>query len=65
MTEDRKEKTGERELRQSLEKAVPQPEQLPEGPDENPLSQQVRESTKKRQPGPGQSTFEGGDEVEK
>lgn len=56
---------GNPKLRESVEKAVPQPEKLPRGPDENPLSEQVRETTEKRQPGPGRTTFEGGDEVEK
>ena len=51
---------SERLLQNSVDEAVPEPERLPEGFDENPISRHVADAAT---PGPGESTFEGGDRV--
>ncbi len=51
-------------LRRSVENAVPKAEQLPTGPDENPISERVREAGEDPKPSPGDLTVQGGDRVE-
>jgi hypothetical protein len=50
-------------LQRSVDKAVPEDEKLPNRAGENPLSQQVKKSTERRDPEPGDSTLQGGDTV--
>ena len=40
-------------------------EQLPRGAEENPLSQHLEDAAEGRTPGPGASTFGGGDNVKR
>jgi transposase len=51
-------------LQSSVDQAVPTDEQLPERARENPLSEHVADIARGARPGPGDSTLEGGDEVE-
>ena len=51
---------SERLLQKSVDEAVPKPERLPEGFDENPISQHFADAAT---PGPGPTTFEGGNRV--
>ncbi|WP_027134578.1 hypothetical protein [Geminicoccus roseus] len=51
-------------LQHSVDKAVPASEKLPDRAGENPLSQQVKDSADRRDPKPGSSTLQGGDEVQ-
>ena len=51
---------SERLLQNSVDEAVPEPERLPDGFDENPISRHIADAAA---PGPGESTFEGGDRV--
>lgn len=52
-------------LQHSVDKAVPIAERLPRGAQENPLSQHLEDAAEGRTPGPGASTFEGGDNVKR
>lgn len=54
---------AEAELQKSVDAAVPDAERLPSGAAENPLSEHVAEVAAGAHPGPGRSTFEGGDKV--
>ena len=56
---------GGKELRSSVQKAVPDPEQLPGASDDNPLSQRVRDAAMGRKPGGGGSRLRGSDDVER
>ena len=55
---------GEAALQRSVDRAVPPDEQLPACAAENPLSQHVAEVAAGERPGPGGSTFEGGEAIE-
>jgi hypothetical protein len=51
-------------LQRSVDEAVPASEKLPGRAAENPLSQQVKDTIDRRDPKPGSSTLQGGDEVQ-
>ena len=55
---------AEAALQRSVDRAVPPREQLRGRAAENPLSQHVAEVAAGERPGPGGSTFEGGEAVE-
>ena len=51
-------------LRRSVEQAVPPAERLPTGPDENPISERVREAGEQPLPDPDSATLQGGERVD-
>jgi hypothetical protein len=64
MGESKRRRRGEEEaLQRSVDRAVPDAEQLPEGAEENPLSEHVEDVAEGAKPGPGATTFEGGEAV--
>lgn len=52
-------------LRRSVEQAVPPAERLPTDPDENPISERVREAGEQPRPDPDSATFQGGKHVDR
>lgn len=59
----RRGRDAEEALQRSVDQAVPDAEQLPEGAEENPLSEHVESVAVGAKPGPGATTFEGGEAV--
>ena len=54
---------AEAELQASFNAAVPQDERLPGRDEDNPLSKHVESVAEGAEPGPGRTSFEGGDKV--
>ena len=64
MAETRRRGRGAEEaLQRSVDRAVPDAEQLPERAEENPLSEHVEGIAEGAKPGPGATVFEGGEAV--
>jgi hypothetical protein len=56
---------ADEELQQAVEQSVPAAERLPRGSGENPLSEHVESIAQGQAPLPGDTTFEGGDKVQR
>jgi hypothetical protein len=52
-------------LQTSVDSAVPRAQRLPRGADENPMSEHVKDVAGGQTPRPGNTTFEGGDSVQR
>ncbi|HEX2525834.1 MAG TPA: hypothetical protein VHL31_05960 [Geminicoccus sp.] len=52
---------AQQDLQRSVDAAVPDAEELPQGFAENPLSQQVRKAIDQRKPEPGDTPLRGSD----